>query len=450
MMRIGHWGPVLLAAGLCVALSARPAAAQEDDAAAEELPRVSNIFLDTDLRNALQDLGAQAGVTIIPDPSVGGIVTAEFDDMPLDRALKMVLAGTGYAVLEMDDYYLVYSPAEGDAAFMEVAQTRRLKLGHVPADEAVALLAPGYQAYVRADEQSSTAVITAPPELLDRIEADLRLIDAPPGHVLLHARVVVLEHTDLLNMGVKWDFPQVAAGTFSDDSLHGGGASGASWPWGIRIGYTPGRDFTNGLLLTLNLLSQNDEASIIASPQVLGQDGRDAVIRVTTEEYFEIVTDGAFARSQLEKIETGTILNIRPRITDDGEVVLTMEVEVSDVVARGQSNLPVVSRRIAESTVRVDDGGTAAVAGLMDVRNQNVHSRTPGAGDVPVLGELFRNRRRQTDTRQLAVFVTASIVESPSDAREREHPATIPAISSEQFRPLLEQALEEVNASKQP
>ncbi len=119
------------------------------------------------------------------------------------------------------------------------------------------------------------------------------------------------------------------------------------------------------------MLTPNNEATIIASPQVLAQDGKEAEIKVTTEEYFQITAEaGAFLRADLEKIETGTILRITPQVGPNGELTLDMNIEVSDVIARGEENLPVVSRRTARSTIQIENGGTAAVAGLVDTRAQ--------------------------------------------------------------------------------
>jgi hypothetical protein len=147
---------------------------------------------------------------------------------------------------------------------------------------------------------------------------------------MLDARVVVLERVDLLDFGGEWNWPTLSAGTVVGDAV--------TWPWELRIGYTPGREFTQALSLTLRMLTANEEGTIIASPQVMAQDGREAEIRVTTEEWFQITSEvGTFLRADLREIETGTILGITPRIGPRGDLTLEMNIEVSDVVARGSS-----------------------------------------------------------------------------------------------------------------
>ncbi|MCG3178534.1 MAG: Type IV pilus biogenesis and competence protein PilQ [Phycisphaerae bacterium] len=413
--------------------------------------RVTNVFYETSLRQALSDVAAQTGVVIVPDFTVQGVVTCELKDVPLSKALEILLAGTGYAVKEMPGYLLVCSPALDGPSYALVSQTQVLRLDYAAADAAVKMLSPGFRPYAQADATAHTVCVTAPPAVLKRIVDDLKQLDVAPRHVMLNARVVVLEQNDLLDLGVRWTFPQIRAGLATNSDYHGGGLPGPDWPWGIEIGYTVGKEFTNSLLMMLNLLASNDEATIVASPQVVAQDHREAQIKVTTDEYFQITTPGAYyVQAQLEKIESGTILRIIPRIGDNSEITLEMEVEVSDVVARGENDLPVVSRRQARSVIRIEDGGTAAVAGLMDSRSQVNQVRVPGLGKAPGVGRLFRNDSQVKTNRQLAVFITARIVR-PDGARTlvpaKERPV-IPTVGPE-FRTALQESLRRIHAQRE-
>jgi len=402
---------------------------------------VSNVFVDTDLRQALQDVAAQVGAIIIPDPTVTGLVSCELKNVPLDKALEIVLAGTGYVVKKTPDYYLVCSSDPKSAAFPLISETRIVKLNYVKAAAAMKLISSSFRAYVQSEDEANTLSVTAPPALMERILADIVLLDRAPRHVVLDARVVVMEHDDLLELGIQWGWPQVKAGIFTSSDFHGGGMPGPDWPWGVQIGYTTGKEFTNSLLLTLSLLSQNDEATVLASPQVMAQDGKEAQIAVNTEEYFEIVSEGYYAQSTLQKVESGTVLKITPRIGDKGEITLDISTEVSDVVGRGEKNLPVITRRTAKSTVRVKDGGTAAVAGLMLSRSRLAGSSVPGLGELPLVGPLFRKDTDSKSSRQVAVFVTARLM--PDADRRVAKPSDRPVIPlvGKEFRGQLRESL---------
>ena len=184
---------------------------------------------------------------------------------------------------------------------------------------------------------------------------------------------------------------------------------------------------------------------MVANPQIVAQDGREALISVRTEEFFEIITQGFVINSQLEQIDTGTLLKITPRIGPDGYITLDLHIEVSNVTARGENNLPVVTRRIVENRVRVADGGTAVVAGLMDNRRRLTSERVPGLHRVPGFGRVFRNDMNQGQNRQVAVFVTPHVLydqgELPPEAlAAREVPAQIQLVGSE-FREELQTSL---------
>jgi type II secretory pathway component GspD/PulD (secretin) len=533
---------------------------------------ISNVFVETDLRQALEDISAQAGINVIADQSVQGVVTVALDNVTLDKALELVLAGTNYMIRREPDYYLVYSPDENADSFTRVAMTELVRVRNLPADTARSLLASPLQGFVRVDVQADTISITAPPELMARIKADLAEIDVPimsntefvpltfvkapiarellptnmqryvradaerntlainapremreeilesiaeldvprragsfnvpdvhrthlvklsyassatiltllppevqayvradpetnalavsapdvllegimrdiasldvpKKHIMLDARVVVLDRADLLDFGGEWKWPTINAGTMVSDAVQ--------WPWEVRIGYSPDREFTNALAITLNLLSQNNEATIVANPQVLAQDGKESEIRVTTEEYFQLTaeTDGT-VRAELDKIETGTILKITPQVGRNGELTLVMEIEVSDVVARGEQNLPVVSRRTTHGVIQLENGGTAAVAGLIDTRSQLGDSGVPGAQSVPLLGRAFRTETLNHQARQVAVFVTATIVEDGDEefATGRAGPPAVPLVDSD-YREELRAALEDLLSS---
>jgi type II secretory pathway component GspD/PulD (secretin) len=399
-------------------------------------PLITNTFLDNDLTEVLQDIASTAGIPIIPDETVVGIVTAELDNVPLDTALDIVLAGTPYVVKKTPYYYLVASAGLTDSKFPVISETRRVRMNYITAEAAVGLLSTAFKPYVQAEvglpgTSTYTVCVTAPPALADRIVEDLKQIDIVPSHVLLDARIVVMERGDLLNLGVEWNWPTISAGTFSTDFLGRGDAGtpdyGGRWPFGIQIGYTPDADFTDSLQMALNLLSINGEATILAKPQVMAQDGKVAEINVMTEEYYMLSVPGSelfFTRSELQQIDSGTKLNIIPHIGDNNDITLEMAIEVSDSIPRGRgSDLPVVTRRTATNTVRIKDGGTVAVAGLSENKTRLEKRRTPGLSRIPIIGNLFKNSNDEKSTREIAVFVTANIIPESEQSDEFAQPA---------------------------
>jgi type II secretory pathway component GspD/PulD (secretin) len=399
-------------------------------------------FMDSELTlDVLPELGRQAGIPIIPGVEVSGLVTADIKDTPLDTALEIVLAGTPYVVKKTPTHYLVAVGTMQGAMFSVLAETKTLRLNYITADAALGLLHTNFKPYVQAEPgnppgtDTYKVVVTAHPTLMNRIVSDLMEIDKAPAHVLLDARIVVMERGDLLNLGIEWGWPRIEAGFFGSD--HDGGGDplldfGGSWPWGVQMGYAPDATFTNSLRLTLNLLSQNGEATILSKPQVLAQDGKEAQMSVMTEEYYML--QGAqqigsfYSTTELQQIDSGTTLTITPHIGDNNDITLTISIEVSDSIPRGAvSDLPIVTRRLANNVVRVKDGGTVALAGLTENRTSTDIRRTPGLSKLPLVGSLFKSKNNETAVREIAVFVTAQIMPENQRTMEFNEPAAIQA-----------------------
>jgi type II secretory pathway component GspD/PulD (secretin) len=141
--------------------------------------RVDNVFFQTDLQQALEDIAAQSGENIIAGPDVQGIVSVTLDNVTVKQALELVLAGTRYDVVRQPDYYLVFDADQMSAAFADVAETRLVDLTHLTPNSALSLLVEPLRRYVRVDDGAGKLAVTAPPELLGRIIADLRRLDVP-------------------------------------------------------------------------------------------------------------------------------------------------------------------------------------------------------------------------------------------------------------------------------
>lgn len=387
---------------------------------------ISNSWTGAKMRNALQDISMACGVAIVPDESVAGDVYADLQGVPLEVALETVLAGSSYVVKKTPNYYLVADRKVDSSAFDKISETRHVRLNYVSPMAAKSLLSSAFTPYVQAevDPNSHIVTVTAPAALVERIIKEMKDIDIRPRHVLLDARIVAMDRGDLLNIGVEWGMPTASAGFFGNAYEHGTRPAGDAdpagmWPWGVQVGLTFDKTFTNQLTAALNMLKQNNKVDIISSPQVMGRDGKRSRIQVITEEYFMMTAptnqNMFYTQSQLETVKSGTTLEITPLVGDNNDITLEMAVEVSDSIPKGAgSELPVVTRRTAQNSVTIRDGGTVAVAGLTENRTRDSESRVPGFGDLPLIGRLFRNNNTNKATREIAIFVTAHLVPETS------------------------------------
>ncbi|MBE3597918.1 MAG: secretin and TonB N-terminal domain-containing protein [Limnochordaceae bacterium] len=386
-----------------------PAPNQDADASPAE-PLVSNVFVETYLTQALQDIAMQAGVNILVDPGAQGFVTLELKDVPLEKALAMVLAPNGLTFVKLDDRtYLIGKPDPKSPIFHQLSQTERVRLGYVTADEAKRLLSDYYTPYVRFDAETNTAVITAAPDLLKRIREDLQRIDRPAPQVLIDAVVSEVSDEARRQLGLDWGV------TFTPDDAGRNRKYEAGFNMlqqgvfnvALQLPY-------ESLIANLRKMEDAGKASIRANPRLTVLDGQSAEIFVGEDRYFKIVTGSdATPFTRLEAINVGVTLNITPRVAPGGYVTLVVKPTVSDVTGQVGDDLPVVSRRQISTTVRVKDGETLALGGLVQDSEQTVTSKVPLLGDLPLLRFLFSSTRTQRAKSEVVVFITPHLLESP-------------------------------------
>jgi general secretion pathway protein D len=285
------------------------------------------------------------------------------------------------------------------------------------------------------DPNSHLVSVQAPGAMADRIVAALKQFDRDqrPRQVMIDARIVAMESTDLMDLGVEWEFPQVRAGFFTDSYTFGdkaGNLLDTATPWGFSVGYSSDRSFTNSLLMYLNLLQQRGKADIVSNPQMLALDGKPARFQNTMDDYIVLTGPASasyYVQSEFETITSGTILKVTPRIGDSGDIILDLEVEVSETAPESQATgMPRVNRRVSTGTAMVQDGGTVALAGLTETRSETLHQSVPGLSKLPLLGRLFRNESTDSSTKEIAVFITAYLVKDEAQA------STAPATTYDQ------------------
>lgn len=401
----------------------------------------SQAYAGDELSTVLSMMGEEVGIPIITDMDVIHNTYVSHGAVPLEVALDMLVAGTDYSWIKTKDYYLVSNMQPTKPAFITGSVTQKIKMGHITAADAVKMLSDSMAKFVKAEPGGSYVIVTAGPRITERIVQDLKSFDVPAKQVLLQSKVVVMEEGDLLNMGIEWSWPKVSAGLFSahykgetDQTTYDTGGKGI---WGVRMGYSLGSTFTDALTMGLNLLQENDQAQMIATPSTMAADGKLATMAVLTEEYFMLTPTGAggavFSQSELQQIDSGVKLDITPHIADNNDIVLDIAVELSDSIPSGRaSGLPVVTRRTATNTVRVKNGGSAVIAGLNENRKTTKKKRTPGLSSIPLLGKLFSNDYNDTASRDVAIFVTANIIKDrrPVAPMPVENPVAQPPVGN--------------------
>ncbi|NLJ86133.1 MAG: secretin, partial [Firmicutes bacterium] len=133
-------------------------------------PLVTIMFFDTDLREALSEISLQTGVSIIADQTVNGRVTVDLVDIPIEKALRMILFSGGLSYRKVDDFYFVGLPDPRNTTFGALVETEIIQLKNVQAQEILDQLPAFLTTYVKGTATGDVLTISAPPIELERIK----------------------------------------------------------------------------------------------------------------------------------------------------------------------------------------------------------------------------------------------------------------------------------------
>lgn len=369
---------------------------------------ITNVFFETDIREALRDISAQSGVTIIPDDTVQGVVTLDLKDVPLEECLKMVLMGGGYTFKKIDDYYLVGAAVPDNPAFNRLTETKYIKTNYIKAKDVPKFLPEFFTDFIQVNEDVNKLAVTASPEIIARIEEDIAKIDIPPKQVMIQAIVTDFTKGMTKELGIDWEWKwdntkgidSTASGTEAMEDLLG------------TFTYATTGELTRSVLLKLNALIRKGEVKLRANPRIVTLDGQEATIFIGREEYYSIVSGPVnYPYTTLEAITAGITLKITPYISEFGDITVEIQPEVSDVTVEAtKERLPVITKRQVNTKVRVEDGETVIIGGLTNKSEFERITRVPILGYIPIIGFFFKNKKKIVEETEVVVFITPSIL----------------------------------------
>lgn len=270
---------------------------------------------------------------------------------------------------------------------------------------------------VVADVENNSLLISTTARGYDRIERILRQIDVLPTQVMLEAVIAEVTLNDELKFGVRWFFEN---GDFSigfSDLANGG--TGPSFP-GMAWSFA-----SSSLEFTLNALSSVTNVKVISSPTLMALNNQEATLQIgdqvpiVTRTATSVEDPNAPTVNTVEMKDTGIILNVTPRVNTSGRVLLDIEQEASSVVRTTTSgiNSPTIQQRKVQTRVAVNDGEALIIGGLIQERKTNQRGQVPILGEIPILGNAFKNKTNTIERTELVIFIRPKIVRNVDQAR---------------------------------
>ena len=416
--------------------------------------KLSLNFQNIEVRSLLQVIADFTNFNVVTSDTVTGNLTLRLKDVPWDQALDIILQAKGLGLrksgnviwIAPKDELAIKEQAELEAGKkkteLEPLRTQGYQLNYTKAEEvAKALVGQGSggggqgsrmlsaRGSVISEQRTNQLFVTDIPTKLEEIQSLIAKIDIPVRQVLIEARIVEANDTFGKSLGVKLGgaaqnlsggLHRVAVGaTTVGGSTATGGVSSSSpfvnLPALGQGGYDPASFavslFNSGATRFLNLeisaLEADGKGKVVSSPRIITADQVKALISQGTKIPFQKSTSSG--ATSVEFIEASLKLEVTPQITPEGNVILDVQVNkdsLGTLTALGRE----INVKQVKTQVLVENGGTVVIGGIFEQTEATSETKVPFLGDVPVLGNLFKTRSRDTSRTELLVFLTPRVV----------------------------------------
>lgn len=372
---------------------------------------------DMPIKDALRMLAQMYQKNIVPSAKVDGIVTVtHLYDVTFDEALQAILGTHKYEV--KGNFIKVYTNEEfmQDKSRFEYVT---IPLHYINAAEARNLVLPLLSEFGQLGVTSPAQMDTVPgrggdtlaihdrlvvsdyPENIQKIRDVIAEVDVMPAQVLIEVTVMKAELNESLEFGIDW-------------------TNALKLPSGVE---------QIGGILTVNMSIDSISAqvrategvmdtTVLANPKIMALNKQAGKLIIGKQEGYksaETLTDGGNSTQQVEFLESGTVLEFRPFIGRDGMIRLELRPEQSDG-SISQDGLPNKTTTEVITNVMVKDGNTIVLGGLFKEETILDRKQVPFFGDIPFLGELFKDVVDSSKRTELIVLITPHIIHSPEQA----------------------------------
>jgi general secretion pathway protein D len=275
-------------------------------------------------------------------------------------------------------------------------------------------------AIIQTDPETRSLIIITDEATHGEISKVIQNLDRPKPQVLIKVLFLEVTHRDELDIGVEGSY------TYTHDGINSGTV-------GTAMGLA---ELTSGGFwalaaddwqATFRALAISGKTEVLSRPAILARNNQEAVIVVGQEIPLITntrITDQGNAVNTVSYTEIGIILRVTPFITSEGMVEMIINPEISTltdeeipiaVTDAGVIGSPVIAKRSAETVVVTADGQTVIIGGLVDTEKTKVVTKVPVLGDIPLVGLAFRRTKTEEMKKELLIFLTPYIVESPDE-----------------------------------
>lgn len=308
------------------------------------------------------------------------------------------------------------------------------------------------------DIRNNTIFVQDTEDKVQAIESIIKRLDAPVRQVLIEAKLVIATDNFQKQLGSKFGFAankssgdnkfslgstqyqsQQQAGMISNTTYSTGNRTGNValfdnvWNSGVTgggsLGFTILNAVTgNALSLEVSALEDKSLAKVISSPKLLTTDNKKAEIKQGTQVPYTV--PGTSTTPAAVNFKDAFLkLGVTPQVSPNGRIVMDLDISKDDigqwVTLPGGGSVPSIDTREINTQVTVNDGQTVILGGIYEISSTNDIAKIPFLGDIPFLGNLFKNTNKQEKKVELVIMITPHVInDSDLDALDQGQPVT--------------------------
>jgi general secretion pathway protein D len=381
------------------------------------------VFRGASLREAYLALARAAGVNVVFDPSFQDQpITLDLQDVPFAQALN-ALNSAGHTFHRVTDSRILTVVPDTQAKRREYEQqvVKTLFLSNADVKETIDLLRIVLGARRVAPLPGANALtINDTPDKIAAAERIVQIVDKRRAEVVVEVEMLEVKRTRLKEYGI-----------YLTSGLDAQGIEGIA----TAIIPNPDADFTlddnpysaSNLVVTalpgavVRLLQNDSSTRLLANPQLRISEGETAQAQFGDQvpvpvTIFASIATGGIAQQPITSFEyknVGVNIDITPRVHHDGEVTLELKLDVSAVGPAGFQGLPTFVSRVVTSTIRLADGETNLIAGLILDNERYGLTGIPGVADIPFIGRLFARNQEDASQTDIVMTLTPHVLRRP-------------------------------------
>ena len=375
-------------------------------------------FKDADLVDVIRLLSEQHELNLVLGEEVTGKITLRLTEVPLEKALDLILKANGYTWF-IDDNILLVKAAEGDIKHNAELETRIFQLYFLDASMIITALAEIFTSQGKAVPLSSASAIggeaagndlimvTDVPTNFELIERIIRTLDQENAQINISIKFIETTLKQDEAMGINWSMRADTSLSFGIGELTS--HSGAS----VNVATLTPMTFA----AMLQILSEDAGTTLLQEPQITTFNNSPATITVgTTIPVLVPQAEGSMFGAvpyTYQDQNVNVSLSVLPRINENELISMNINAAVQAITGYvGAEQRPIVSNRTTTTNVMVKNGETLLIGGLIFDQDDLTVGKLPFFGDLPFFGKFFRTNSKKKSQNELLIFITPTIISS--------------------------------------